>query len=79
MTEFKGKNGEGVRPSRVVEGKLETGVGSPAGSKYGGGAGRGGWALRPLLLSASVGKFLMSRALLTKGDFFLVGLEDPRP
>lgn len=42
MTEFKGKNGEGVRPSRAAEGKLETGVGSPAGRKYGGGAGRGG-------------------------------------
>lgn len=40
MTEFKGKNGEGVRSSPEAAGALETGDSSPAGRKYGGGAGR---------------------------------------
>lgn len=40
MTEFKGKNREGVRSSPEAAGALETGDSSPAGRKYEGGAGR---------------------------------------
>lgn len=37
MTEFKGKDGEGMRDFRAAAGVLETGGHSPAGRKYGGG------------------------------------------
>lgn len=39
MTEFKGKNGEGMRNPQAATGVWETGDSSPAGRKYGRGAG----------------------------------------
>lgn len=74
MTEFKGKNGEGMRRSRAAAGVLAAGDSSPAGGKYGGGAGKADPG--PSRVCSHVETPYPKSSFFHGGVSLLVGLED---
>lgn len=77
MTEFKGKNGEGMRCSRAAVRMWELGGSSPAERKYGGGAGRAD--LSPFSSLLPQGNSLFQGLFFHQGISFLVKPEDTQP